>query len=175
MKKLIFFGLIFLTACSSESLHTGRADIISTQGDEKVKGTVMFTETAEGLKVVADVEGLPPGKHAFHIHEFGAIADQGKAAGGHYNPENTKHGFIVKDGFQNAHAGDFGNIEIDKNGKGSLTLMVPKLRLTEGKYPIAGRAVIIHEKEDDFGQPTGNAGGRIAGGTIMITGIQERR
>ncbi|MBI4430987.1 MAG: superoxide dismutase family protein [Candidatus Omnitrophica bacterium] len=30
------------------------------------------------------------------------------------------------------------------------------------------RAVILHEKEDDFGQPTGNAGGRIACGKIGL-------
>jgi len=27
---------------------------------------------------------------------------------------------------------------------------------------VLGCSVILHEKEDDFGQPTGNAGGRIA-------------
>ena len=29
-----------------------------------------------------------------------------------------------------------------------------------------GRAIIVHEKQDDGGQPTGNAGGRIGCGLI---------
>jgi hypothetical protein len=28
--------------------------------------------------------------------------------------------------------------------------------------------VVLHEKADDFGQPTGNAGGRIGCGTIQL-------
>ncbi|MBI2167628.1 MAG: superoxide dismutase family protein, partial [Candidatus Omnitrophica bacterium] len=46
--------------------------------------------------------------------------------------------------------------------------VVPGLTLKEGEYAVAGRALILHEKEDDFGQPTGNAGGRIACGVIQL-------
>jgi Cu-Zn family superoxide dismutase len=28
----------------------------------------------------------------------------------------------------------------------------------------------VHEKADDFGQPTGNAGGRVGCGVIAVTG-----
>jgi Cu-Zn family superoxide dismutase len=35
---------------------------------------------------------------------------------------------------------------------------------------VGGRAIILHEKMDDFSQPTGNAGGRIGCGTIIVTG-----
>ncbi len=174
MKRLGILALALLMSCGTagkaKTYEKGRADIVSTMGDTNISGTVVFTETAEGLKVEAVVEGLPPGKHGFHVHEFGDISDEGRAAGGHYNPDNTKHGDIIRDGFENAHAGDFGNIDIDENGKGQLSLVVPKLQLNGGRYNVAGRAVIIHEKKDDFGQPTGNAGGRIAGGAIIIVG-----
>ena len=33
------------------------------------------------------------------------------------------------------------------------------LSLSEGKFNVAGLAMILHAKPDDFGQPTGNAGG----------------
>ncbi|MBI3291414.1 MAG: superoxide dismutase family protein, partial [Elusimicrobia bacterium] len=42
--------------------------------------------------------------------------------------------------------------------------------LSGSKYAVGGRAVIVHEKADDFGQPVGNAGGRIGCGLIVITG-----
>jgi Cu-Zn family superoxide dismutase len=40
---------------------------------------------------------------------------------------------------------------------------------TEGQYAIGDRAFILHADPDDFGQPTGNAGGRIGCGTIQIS------
>jgi len=172
MKKICLTLLLFLAACgtqpSTKTFEKGRANIVSTTGDQAVAGTVDFIETPKGLEVVANVAGLPPGKHGFHVHEFGDLGNQGKAAGSHYNPNKTPHGFIVTDGYQKAHAGDFGNITIDQDGKGELKLLIPKMTLSQGPYSIAGRAVIIHEKEDDFGQPLGNAGARIAGGLILI-------
>ena len=39
----------------------------------------------------------------------------------------------------------------------------------EAPHAVAGRAFILHEKQDDFGQPTGNAGGRIGCGKIDTT------
>jgi Cu-Zn family superoxide dismutase len=35
---------------------------------------------------------------------------------------------------------------------------------------VAGRAFVLHEKADDFGQPVGNAGSRIGCGPIVLTG-----
>jgi len=39
-----------------------------------------------------------------------------------------------------------------------------------GPYAVAGRAVIVHANPDDFSQPSGNAGGRIACGVITPGG-----
>ncbi len=174
MKAYAWIPLMMLLCASCEQsdnkLDLGKAMVVPTQDGSNVKGLVLFEETNEGLKVRADLTGVPPGKHGIHIHEFGDIGNNGNNAGGHYNPNNTKHGFIIKDGFEQAHAGDFGNIEADESGHATLTLVIPGLSLNQGKYNISGRAIIIHEKEDDFGQPTGNAGSRIGGGTIMIVG-----
>jgi len=35
-----------------------------------------------------------------------------------------------------------------------------------GGDSIIGRSIVVHEKADTFGQPTGNAGGRVAFGVI---------
>lgn len=149
-------------------LEKGRAIIMPLTSNSKVRGVVTFTENTEGLKVSANLQGLTPGKHGFHVHEYGDVSDHGNAAGAHYNPNDTKHGYVVTEGFYKAHAGDFGNITADENGNATLDLLVPGIFLSGGKYNIAGRALIVHEKADDFSQPAGNAGARFGGGAITF-------
>ena len=36
-----------------------------------IKGQVRFTQVDETVTIQVDVSGLKPGKHGFHIHEFG--------------------------------------------------------------------------------------------------------
>lgn len=146
----------------------GSAMIHGTAADSKIAGEARFTEKDGGLEAEINIVNAPPGKHGFHIHENGSCDDMGKAAGGHYNPDGVMHGMVVKDGFAHAHAGDFGNIEIGEDGTGTLTAFIPGLTLTGEKYKVSGKAVILHEKEDDFGQPLGNAGGRIGCGIIVV-------
>jgi Cu-Zn family superoxide dismutase len=62
-----------------------------------------------------------------------------------------------------------GNITIAENGSGAVEMVIPKVTLTDSKFTVGGRGVILHEKADDFGQPVGNAGGRIGCGVITIT------
>ena len=141
------------------------AVIYPTKGNA-VHGTVKFEQTGKGVRVVAQLSGLTPGKHGFHIHEFGDInSDDGMSAGGHYNPMGMQHSMPMS---QNRHEGDMGNVEADKNGNASLDYVDPMIKLS-GEYSIIGRGVIVHEKEDDFKtQPTGNAGARIGYGVIGI-------
>lgn len=141
-------------------------DLKGTQEGSSVTGMVHLEEVKDGLKVIAEVRGVTPGKHGFHIHENGSCAEEGKAAGGHFNPDQVSHGLLPKDGFSHAHAGDMGNLEVGPDGTGRLEMTLPRANLSEGKYNVTGKSVILHEKEDDFGQPTGNAGGRIGCGII---------
>ena len=143
--------------------------IHGTAEGSPISGTATIEDTGEGfVRLHILLSGAQTGKHGFHIHEFGSCEDEGKAAGGHYNPEGVQHGFVPKDGMQGAHAGDMGNIEINEEGEGTLSLLLPGLSLTEGKDNVSGKAIILHEKEDDFGQPTGNAGSRIGCGVIEL-------
>lgn len=150
--------------------QTGRATIKGTSPDSTVSGEVLLGDTEEGLTISVVISDAPEGTHGFHIHQFGSCDDGGKAAGGHYNPDQAKHGDLLKDGHAGAHAGDLGNISIAANRNGSLQKVLPNLTLSSGPYSVAGRAVILHADEDDYGQPTGNAGSRIGCGTIIITG-----
>ncbi len=138
-----------------------------TEGHDNVHGTVTFTKMGDKLKVVADVEGLNPNQqHAIHIHEFGDCTDlNAKSAGGHYNPDGHPHGLP---GNPERHAGDLGNLSADAAGKARLELTVDNISIAGVNNPIVGRAVVVHAEPDDGGQPTGNAGGRIACGTIGI-------
>ena len=163
---VLIFSLSYIFPAFAE---TGAAMIKGTEENSPISGTVILEDVGGvGLRITATVEGVSPGKHGFHIHEYGSCEEGGKAAGGHYNPQGFPHGNVITKGFFGSHAGDLGNIEISKDGTGSLNVTIPPLSLSGGAFNLAGRAVVLHEKEDDFGQPTGNAGARIGCGTITI-------
>ncbi len=167
LKLLCFvFAAVFLTNPCEAAI--GTATIKGTVEGSTVIGSVSFMETKDGLQVEASVANVPEGKHGFHIHEKGDCSDEGKAAGGHFNPANVKHGFMPQEGHEHAHAGDMGNIEVASDGTGTLSVFLPGVYLIGREPSVAGLSVILHEKEDDFGQPTGNAGGRIGCGIIMV-------
>jgi Cu-Zn family superoxide dismutase len=142
------------------------AAIHPTAGN-KCHGTVQFSQVGDKVKVVATIEGLTPNqKHAIHIHETGdCTSADGMSAGGHYNPEGHQHGLVSA---AKRHAGDLGNLQADANGKAQYEATVENVSLVGMKNPILGRAVIIHAKEDDGGQPVGNAGARLGCGVIGI-------
>ncbi len=176
-KKYVLSNALFVIVLMASPAFAakGIALITATQQGSSVNGQVTLNETPAGLEVDVKVANVPPGKHGFHIHEKGNCSDQGKAAGSHYNPDGVAHGMVMKDGFQHAHAGDFGNIEVGPDGTGTAKMVVPGLTLTGEKYNVEGKAVILHEKEDDFTQPTGNAGGRIGCGVIMLQDETDSR
>lgn len=162
---IIAFSLLSAAAAFSDS---GIATIRGIAPGSPISGEALFEDTPGGLKITVDLQGAPPGKHGFHIHEFGLLTNGGNDAGGHFNPAGKPHGYLPSDGLDNAHAGDLGNIEIGPDGKGSLALTIPGLTLSGGPASVGGRSVILHAKEDDFGQPVGNAGPRIGGGVIVL-------
>lgn len=168
--KTFCFSCVVLLLCGS--LTAIRADeptkaiaVLHPTAGSKVAGTVTFTKAGDTVQVVADITGLAPGKHGFHIHEFGdCSASDAASAGSHFNPAHKAHG--APDSAER-HEGDLGNIEADSTGKAHLELKDGMLKLS-GENSILGRGVIVHEKADDWSQPTGNAGGRVACGVIGV-------
>jgi Cu-Zn family superoxide dismutase len=132
---------------------------------------VTFTKVPGGINIVADVDGLKPGKHGFHVHEHGDCSGtDGMKAGGHFNPTNSKHGGPDS---PERHVGDFGNLEADENGHAHYE-RVDKLITFEGTNSILGKSIIIHADPDDYvTQPTGNAGARIGCGKIEAVDDQS--
>ncbi|MFQ6115445.1 MAG: superoxide dismutase family protein [bacterium] len=150
---------------SGPSVTKAIAVLHPTAGNE-AHGIVTFTKEEGGIRVVARVERLTPGKHGFHIHEYGdCSASDGTSAGGHFNPANMPHAGQTD---AERHVGDLGNITADESGSATLDWLDTHLALA-GPNSIIGRGVIVHAQEDDLtSQPTGNAGARIACGVIGI-------
>ena len=152
-------------AMDESAVAKGVAVLSPTKGNN-VSGVVTFTKVEGGVKIIADVTGLTPGKHGFHIHEFGdCSAGDATSAGGHFNPSHMEHG--APDASMR-HAGDFGNLEADESGKAHYERVDTMISL-KGADSITGHGLIVHEKADDLkSQPTGNAGARVACGVIGV-------
>jgi Cu-Zn family superoxide dismutase len=134
-------------------------------GGNKVSGTVTFTEVADGVQVHAEITGLAPGNHGFHVHEFGdCSAADASSAGAHFNPTNKPH---AGPDAAERHVGDMGNVEADASGKAKLEYVDHQISLTNDQQSAIGRSVVVHAKADDLkSQPAGDSGARIACGVI---------
>lgn len=142
--------------------------VLNPKEKSEVVGAVTFTQVDGGVRIVADVGGLTPGKHGFHLHEKGdCSAEDGSSAGGHFNPTNKKHG-----GPESAerHVGDLGNLEANQDGFAHYDRVDTMITL-DGVNSIIGKSVVVHEKEDDLKtDPTGNSGKRLSCGVIVEAG-----
>jgi len=140
--------------------------VLFSAPEGRVQGTVTFEKVEGGVKVIADVSGLTPGKHGFHIHEYGdCSASDFTSTGGHFMMAGEAHG---APGVAMTHKGDMGNLDADASGHAHMEWVDSEMSF-EGPHSIIGRGVIVHEKEDDLvTQPTGGAGARIACGVIGL-------
>lgn len=138
-----------------------------------VSGVVRFNQETEDSPTVieAEIHGLTPGLHGFHVHEYGDTTNGCTSAGTHYNPFGKTHGGPSD---ETRHVGDLGNIEANADGVGTLRLEDNLIKII-GQHSVIGRAMVVHEKVDDLGKggneeslKTGNAGGRLACGIIGI-------
>jgi Cu-Zn family superoxide dismutase len=163
--------IIFIAALSAAGFMSARAQDVTKAvaelhplKDSKVEGKVTFTKESGGIRVVAEVRGLTPGLHGFHVHEKGDCSDpEGKSAGGHFNPTNEPH---AGPDSEHRHAGDLGNLTADAGGNAKLDLVDKHLAL-DGANSILNLSVIVHAKADDLkSQPAGESGERIACGVI---------
>jgi Cu-Zn family superoxide dismutase len=156
----------FVAGCATTA-PTGPAavaDLAPTAGNA-AKGTVTFTQKGDRVVVTANVAGLAPGQHGFHIHEKGdCSAADGMSAGGHFNPTGKPHAHPTT---VDRHAGDMPMLTADTFGRAILTVELDVITVGGGVTDIVGKGVIVHKDPDDFKtQPTGNSGARVACGVI---------
>jgi Cu-Zn family superoxide dismutase len=138
-------------------------------GTGKDVGTAKISDDGTGVKIALNLKGLPAGDHGIHFHQTAKC--EGPAfttAGGHFNPDNKKHGL---DNPQGPHAGDNPNFTVKANGTAKVTIADPRVTLDPAAgnslFANGGTALVLHAmKDDEMTDPTGNAGGRIACGVI---------
>jgi Cu-Zn family superoxide dismutase len=160
-------GLGLVVSASAQEGQRATASFIDEQG--KNVGSATLTQTPHGVLIALDLKGIPPGEHAFHVHEKGVCnsADKFMSAGGHYNPGKKQHGYMVAGG---PHAGDMPNLFAAADGTLKTSVLNAHVTLGSGEgtlFGSDGTALVLHAKGDDYkSQPAGDAGGRIACGVI---------
>lgn len=173
MKNLISAGLLIALAGASmpgdnalaATAASAQATLSATAGNTAI-GMLDFTQTTEGVRITGMISGLSPNsRHGFHVHENGdCSAPDAKSAGGHFNPTHYPHGEPMGPPH---HAGDMPNIDADAKGVAPVDVMLKGVTLGGGASSVLGRAVVVHEKADDYkSQPSGNSGSRISCGVI---------
>ncbi len=174
MQKFILLGglcsAVLLSGCAggmgSRGTTQAEAQLAPTQGN-KVAGSVTFKQTGEKIMVLAEINGLSPGLHGFHVHDKGdCSAPDGTSAGGHFNPTSKPHGSPEHG---EHHLGDLMQLVADSNGVARQASYIDGVTIGDGgPTDIVGRSVIVHASPDDYkSQPAGNSGPRQACGVIV--------
>jgi Cu-Zn family superoxide dismutase len=159
---------------SSSSRKHVKVTLVDASG--AAAGIVRLTEQGSQVIVRAEVEGLTPGFHGFHVHSVGECVAPFTSAGGHYNPAGTGHG---------SHAGDMSSLLVLADGTASLQFATDRFTIAE-LFDADGTAIIVHALPDNFANiptryqsttegtfgpdsatlATGDAGARVACGVV---------
>ena len=181
VRNALAFGLFTLEVAAVVGCATGESagpnapaaavTKLAPASGSYVSGTVHFEPVGDhGVHIKADLKGLAPGEHGFHIHETGdCSAADASSAGDHFaGTPTTGHpelgGTHGTPGASARHTGDLGNITANEKGEAHVDLIDDAIALN-GDHSIVGRALIVHEKRDD-GTDVKSAGARVACGVI---------
>ncbi|MBK2028047.1 superoxide dismutase family protein [Francisella noatunensis] len=118
----------------------------------------------EGMLITPYLYNLPASSvHGMHIHINPSCDDDGMAAGGHWDPDNTgKHLGPYND---NGHKGDLPELVVNADGTATEPIVAPRLDSLE---ELEGHSLMIHEGGDNYSDTPKPLGG---GGTRMWCGV----
>ena len=145
-------------------------NLLTDQSAGKSIGTITVKDTQFGLLLVPELADMTPGLHGVHVHQnpdcAAGMKDNkpmaGMAAGGHYDPAGSgKH----EGPYGQGHLGDLPALYVGADGKATLPLLAPRLKMTDLK----GRSLMIHAGGDNYSDvpaPLGGGGARAACGVI---------
>ena len=162
-KSLCFAATLF--SMSFASAATLQVPIYKTikQGVGRPIGTVTFQDTQYGLLIKPHLKDLKPGLHGFHIHEKPDCSNDGKQAGGHFDPQGTDQ---HKGPYNpNGHLGDLPVLYVQSDGQADVPVLAPRLSV----HQIQGHSVMIHQQGDNYSdhpEALGGGGARVACGVI---------
>jgi Cu-Zn family superoxide dismutase len=157
---------LFLSSCATMAPDGPSATaVLRPASGSQAHGTVKFTQVGSRVRVDAEIAGLAPGAHGFHLHEKGdCSAPDATSAGPHFNPAMKKHGAADS---SERHGGDLGNLQANEYGKATLSIRVDGISVGKGADGVIGRGVVVHANPDDLKtDPTGNSGDRIGCGVV---------
>ena len=108
---LALAGALILAA---PALAADQASAVLKDADGTEIGKASLLTAPGGTLITLELTAAPPGAHGFHIHTTGKCEPpKFESAGGHFNPDESKHGFLNPEG---PHAGDMPNIHVPENG-----------------------------------------------------------
>lgn len=144
---------------------------VNKEGVQESIGEIVIREEADGLTFEPNLEGLEPGVHGFHIHQYadcGSTGPDGKrgaglAAGSHLDPEQSgQHGKPWSD---DGHLGDLPALYASKEKRITQAVHLHDLSLDD----VQGHALMIHAGGDNYAdmpEPNGGGGDRVACGAF---------
>ena len=138
---------------------------LESRSDSKAVGTASFSMKNGKVHMKVEMTGLTPGPHAIHLHDKGdCSAPDAASAGGHWNPTEQPHG---KSDAPRHHAGDLPSLRADASGTVKFSVEASAFRVGSGPNDVIGKGLIVHRDPDDYSQPSGNSGPRLACAVIV--------
>lgn len=167
---------LFLTACTTAAYGQDNqaqpkgampdttpaiATIINKAGADI--GQVAFTPAPTGVLIRISLKpgSLTPGWHGTHLHAVGDCSDTAtfETAQSHIENQVTDHGLLYPQG---PETGDLPNLSVGNDGSAAAEFFTDRTTLTRLRDS-DGTALIIHANRDDqFTQPGGGSGDRVA-------------